>query len=168
MAYLAKFSASEAGLRRVLANRITKAARLDTNFAEDKARQELLHKTVSQLVARYVASGVVNDATYAEQKMRSLRRMGRSRQRIQQTLAQKGIASSLIAETLAGDERPADQIELEAALKLAKRRRLGKFRMGPSDADQARKDMAALARAGFSFDVARKALGAAADDLEEY
>lgn len=166
MAYLAKFSASEAGLRRVLTNKVTKAVRLDPNFAADKERQQVLHQTIAVLVTRYVKAGVINDALFAEQKVQSLRRAGRSQQRIKQTLAQKGIALELIEATVAGDERPLAEIELEAALRLAKRRRLGRFRAVPADADQARKDMAALARAGFSFDIARQVVGAAAGDYD--
>ena len=75
-------------------------------------------------------------------------------------LGQKGISRGAIDKALnqnAADDEGED-VELKAALILARRRKLGCFRMKPADAEQHRKDLATLARAGFSLDIARRAL----------
>ena len=47
---------------------------------------------------------------------------------------------------------------------LARRRRLGPFRLPEQRADRRTKDLAAMARAGFAFDVARKVIDATDPD----
>ena len=49
--------------------------------------------------------------------------------------------------------------ELKAAMQLVRRRKMGHFRGENVSPDRMRKDLAALARAGFSFDIAQQALG---------
>ena len=48
--------------------------------------------------------------------------------------------------------------ELDAATRYIRRRRLGHYRTKGKAEDFYEKDLAALARAGFSYDVAKKAL----------
>ena len=58
--------------------------------------------------------------------------------------------------------------DLAAAARLAQRKRLGPFRPKEARADLRQRDMAALARAGFSYDVARQIVDAAnTGELEE-
>lgn len=60
------------------------------------------------------------------------------------------------------------QPDLAAAIKLARKRRLGPFRLPEKRAEMRAKDMAALARAGFDFDTARRVIDAdSVDGLEE-
>ena len=56
--------------------------------------------------------------------------------------------------------------ELAAAVATARRRRIGPFRRAPADAVAARKELAMLARAGFSQDVASRALRMMPDAAE--
>ena len=48
--------------------------------------------------------------------------------------------------------------ELPAAVTMAKRRRLGPFAVKPPNGEQREKHLAALARAGFSYDVAQRVI----------
>lgn len=158
--YLARYAASEAGLRRVLDNRIRRAALSHPDFAADHSRQQALRQEIETIIAKHRASGVLNDAAFAEMKVGSLRRAGRSRTMITQKLKQKGLSDAVIDQALQPeDDQDANAVELRAALRLAKRRRLGPFRATPADSDQQRKDIAALARAGFTFDIIKQVLG---------
>ena len=57
--------------------------------------------------------------------------------------------------------------DLAAAIRLAKKRRLGPFRL-KERAEMRQKDLAALARAGFDFDTCRRVIEAeSAEALEE-
>jgi regulatory protein len=188
LAYLSRFAASENSLRRVLHNRIRRASMRSETFAADTETQHKLFEAIEGIVARHVKSGVVNDEAYAAMKLGSLRRGGRSRRFIEQKLSHNGIKRETINKTFqageddyASDDNQDDgeTAELRAAIAFAKRRRLGSFRkpinrQGQGDTDiedtdsqetldnirnQNRKDLATLARAGFSIDIARKALG---------
>ncbi len=164
--YLGRYAASEASLRRVLENRLRRAAMQRPEFAADAERLVMLRSTIEQLVETHKRTGVINDAAFAETKVNSLRRQGRSRRAIQQKLGAKGIGGSVVATALEqyAEGAAPEEVELAAALALARRRKLGPFRKEPSDPDRQRKDFAALARAGFSSDIARRVLKAEAPE----
>jgi len=165
--YLSRYAASEAGLRRVLENRVRRYVMKDEAFAADPAAQAASAEAITKIIEGHKASGVLNDAAFAEMKVHSLRRAGRSARRITQQLTQKGVPGSLIVTALEGDgEESPEVIELRAAQALAKRRGFGPYRKGGATADRAlqNKEVASMARAGFSFDVIQKVIKA---DLSE-
>jgi regulatory protein len=97
---------------------------------------------------------VLNDAVFAENRARSLARAGRSRRAVAAHLAARGIGGEM-AQTVLPDD---PEVELAAAVAHARRRRLGPFRTMPGDPARLQKELAAFARAGFSRDVATRAL----------
>ena len=105
-----------------------------------------------------VASGLVDDRRFAEARAQSLRRKGRSARAVAAGLAAKGVGRELVAQIVIVDP----QIELETARAAAKRKRLGPWSRGDR-AERRQKDIAALARAGFSLAIAR----AVVDDAGE-
>lgn len=157
--YLALYAASEASLRRVLENKLQRVMLQDPDFARSGVVCTL-RATIEQIIEKHRTNGVLNDDAFAERRVQLLRRQGCSRRAIAQKLGQKGIAGSLIAAALSKESTGAssDESEYAAALALVRRRKLGPFRKTPADESQKRKDMAALARAGFSYDIARRAL----------
>jgi regulatory protein len=94
-------------------------------------------------------------------------------------LREKGVEAAIIAGAVATLAPEGGDAELKAAVNLARRRRLGPFRapdrksgnrkvQAKEKAKEREKQMAALARAGFSFDIARKVIDAeSADDLDD-
>jgi regulatory protein len=167
LSYLARYAASEGALRRALQNRLRRAALTHSDFAHNAALQKTLHNAIETIIEKHRKSGVLNDAAYAIAKAESLRREGRSRRYIQQALGLKGVHAEIAKAALkAADQDNTDpaEAEIKAARAFARRRRLGVFRAGAADEDRQRKDLDALARAGFSFDIARKVLGAKVRD----
>jgi regulatory protein len=164
LAYLARYASTEAGLRRVLERRIGRRARRADGDAEAVATQvEAARAIARDVVARLVAAGAVNDASYAESRARSLTRAGRSRRAVALHLAAKGVDPAVARNALPDD----DTSELAAALVLARKRRIGPFRAGaPPDEAGRRRELAVLARAGFPEAVARQALTMAAERAE--
>lgn len=148
IAYLDRYASSSANLQRVLARKVMRAAHA---LGQDPDSFAGLIDTV---VARCERSGLVDDRQYAETKVASLRRRGTSRRQIEAKLAAKGVDRALIEKSLEAD-RTEDHA---AAATLARRRRLGPWRMRGDRAEFREKDMAALCRAGFSFDTARKVI----------
>ena len=156
--YLGRFSASSAHLKRMLLRRVDRSNRV---HGGDPAEGRRL---VDDLIERFCRSGLLDDTAYAAGKARSLRRRGTSRSVITRTLRAKGVSAdqteAAMAE-LATDSRESDgDGELAAAARLAQRKRLGPFRPKIARADRRQRDMAALARAGFGYDVARRVIDA--------
>ncbi|MFA5040762.1 MAG: regulatory protein RecX [Bdellovibrionales bacterium] len=158
--YLGRYAASEASLRRVLINRLRRAAMQNQDFREDEKRQETLRQAIEQIIEKHRKSGALNDAAFAETKVNSLRRTGRSQRAILQKLKAKGISTTLIKEALDqnADEKSPEEAEMTAALALLRRRKMGPFRRTPENENIRRRELAALARAGFSLNIARRAL----------
>lgn len=152
--YLERYSSSQNNLRKVLERRILKACR---HHGLDPAD---FSGMIDKVLKKFIDSGLVNDRTYAETKTASLRRRGGSRRKIEAQLAQKGVDRDTIRSVLddgAGTEE-------EAAGAYARRRRLGPFRNAADRAARREKDLAAMCRAGFSFDIAVRVIDAAEDD----
>ena len=149
LAYLERFSSSAGNLRRVLTRKVERRCRLR---GEDAA--EFL-PLVDEVVRRSLDSGLVDDRRYAEGRVASLRRRGASARLIGAKLAAKGVSRDVAAGAI-GDEAEA---EGQAAWALARRRRLGPYRPGERRAFR-EKDLAAMARAGFGFALAKSVIDA--------
>jgi regulatory protein len=154
--YLGRFASSSGNLRRVLLRKLARAAGPDGDTSEGV-------RVVDELIARYRRSGLLDDRAYAAQAAASLARRGASRFSIRGKLAQKGVATDLVKEALQGLDDGGNS-ELAAACALVRRRRLGPYRSQAARLAWGRKDLATIARAGFSLDIARRVL--ATDDID--
>lgn len=158
--YLERFASSAAHLKRVLMRRVERSARV---HGTDRTEGAAL---VEALVARFVRAGLVDDRVYAEGRVAALFRRGTAPRAIRAALRAKGVAGATIEGAL-GTLDAAGDPELRAAAALARRRRLGPFRPAEARAARRDKDLAALARAGFGYDVARRVIDAEDPDLLE-
>ncbi|MCP4329861.1 MAG: RecX family transcriptional regulator [Alphaproteobacteria bacterium] len=158
--YLERYASSAANLRRVLLARVDRSARFHGTDRETGAGW------VEDIIARYLHAGLLDDRAYADLRAARLSARGYGRKRIAYSLRQKGVDQDTIAgalERLARDEADPD---LMAAIRYARRRNLGPFRRRER-AERREKDLAALARVGFNYDVARRVIDAGdVDDLE--
>jgi regulatory protein len=157
LAHMDRFGTTEVGLRRVLQRRVDRWARraeAEGQLAENVAPAAARAKAEAAIVAKALAqSGVVDDAAFAAARTKRLAQAGRSRRAIAAHLAAKGVARETAA-TMVGDTD-----ELAAALGHLRRRRAGPFAVEQPPSPEARlKAMGALARGGFSRDLAERAL----------
>ncbi|WP_114947004.1 regulatory protein RecX [Microvirga calopogonii] len=153
LAYLERYASSAENLRRVLRRKVDKRCRLR---GEDPAA---FQDMIDEVVAKSLRSGLIDDTRYAEARVATLRRRGGSARAIQAKLSAKGVDRATIAAVLEQD----DGNEEQAARAFARRRKLGPFRSGER-APYRDKDLAAMARAGFRFDVARHVIDGEKDD----
>ncbi|OYV58100.1 MAG: hypothetical protein B7Z71_11125 [Acidocella sp. 21-58-7] len=128
----------------------------------DEAESKLHHTAyrVDDLageLARLKEAGVLNDAAFAASRGKRLTREGKSRRYALAHLVAKGVAAAAAQAALADD--PAR--ELAAAAAFLRRKRAGPFGAAPE-----LKVLAAMARLGFSQDVARRALRLERDEAE--
>lgn len=144
LAYLARFATSAAKLEAYLRRKLR-----ERGWAEEG------EPPVMALVERCVAAGYVDDAAYARAKAGSLRRRGYGARRIDQTLGAAGIDAELREEV-----RATILEERQAALALARKRRLGPFGPPPQDRQAIEKQVAVFLRAGHRMDIARRVVKA--------
>ena len=154
--YLERYAASSGQLRRVLLRRVKRAQMLGAEAAEIESAR----RRIEGLIERYLASGLLDDRRFAESQAQSLQRRGASRRRIRQRLAAKGVDRDFVEDALETMEPDGETSELAAACVLVRRRRLGPYRAAGARKEFRQKDLATLARAGFSLDVARQVLAA--------
>ncbi len=173
--YLERYASSSAHLRRLLLAKVTRSARVHDSDPEAG------RAAVEALIAELLGAGLLDDTRYALERARILHRRGASARAIRAGLLAKGIEAGDIERALAGLREEAAEPELAAALAYARRRRLGPYRGPEARAGQRgtdpqvkddpqvknrrEKDLAALGRQGFGYDLARRVIET--DDLAE-
>ena len=150
--YLKQRAASRAMVRQTLQRRAK--SRLQVKSLEPET---LAH--IDSVLDALVADGLINDATFARGRKATLAHKGLPARRIAQGLRLKGIDGETIAAALADGVDDTAQ-----ARRYAERRRLGPWSRKADTPEQRRKDLAAMARAGFGYGVAAKALVRTDDD----
>lgn len=153
-------------------NRFDCTASKLTKHLSDRVRKSGGHESatawIEELVGRYLGSGVLNDARFAKNLATQLTTRGKSSRMISQKLALRGVPSDVAQELMTARRQDEPGAELEAARAFARKRRLGPHRDAEKRAEYRQKDLAALARQGFSFDTAKKALGTVGGDDDEF
>ena len=99
---------------------------------------------VDAVVGRCAALGYVDDAAFAAQRGAALARRGFGARRVAQALHASGVPAATAEPVRAA----AVEHALDTALAFARRKRIGPFARAARDADQRRRDVAALVRAG--------------------
>jgi regulatory protein len=157
--YLERYASSSANLRRVLLAKVERSARAHGTDRDEGAR------AVERILRRFLDSGLLDDRAYAEGRAVTLHRAGHGTRAIRARLARKGIDEETVDAALARLEDEAAEPELAAALRYARKRRLGPYRPAAARGERRERDMAALARKGFSPHLARRIVDA--DDADE-
>jgi len=151
--YLQRYATSAANLRRVLMRKVKRSCTFHQTEVDDFA------PLVDELVARYTNVGLIDDKVFAQAKASSLRRQGHSGRSIIARLQVKGLTSAQIEAAMRNVDDGNEDAEIAAAHTYAKRKKLGPWRKkNITDPKDLQKEMAAMARAGFSYDIARRAL----------
>lgn len=153
LAYVARFATTQAKLRAYLQRKLRERGW----DAEDEP-------DFDELVERYVGLGYVDDESWARMKAASLLSRGYGARRVGEALGQAGVDEHLRAKM-----RPDEVDERQAALALAKRRRLGPFARHETDRPTREKHLAAMLRAGHRLEIARRIVEAPdTGDVEEW
>lgn len=154
--YLERFASSRENLRRVLMRRVERSVRHHGTDREEGAQ------FIEEILVKLERLGLLDDAAYAEMRVRGLRRRGSSARAVRANLMRKGLDGATIDTALSEEEDEAEtgDPELTAAITLARKRRIGPFRDEEARPANREKDLAALARAGFSYDMARTVIEA--------
>jgi regulatory protein len=118
---------------------------------------------IEGLAERLAALGYVDDRAFAASRAGALMRRGYGERRVRQALRAAGVEA---------EDAEAANLETEeqawgAALRFARRRRIGPWSDGRPDREGRRKAAAALLRAGHPIDIVRRLLDATPADLPD-
>jgi regulatory protein len=153
--YLERYDSSSGHLRRLLRRKILLSAKVHGTDPEEGAA------AAERLIARLTGLGLLDDARYARERVRSLLARGTSAAMVRAKLRAKALPAELIEAALAADENSGPGGELRAALRYARRRRLGPYRLERHPGERAERrarDLAALGRQGFDYETARRVI----------
>lgn len=153
--YLERYDSSSGHLRRLLRRKVQLSARVHGTDPEQGAA------AVDRLLARLTGLGLLDDGRYARERVRSLLARGTSAAMIKAKLAAKAVPAALVEAALAEQLDDDGGAELRAALRYARRRRLGPFRLEERPGERAerrQRDLAALGRQGFDYETARRVI----------
>ncbi|MBM4292621.1 MAG: hypothetical protein FJ138_15375, partial [Deltaproteobacteria bacterium] len=162
--YLGRFSSSEANLRRVLKQKLRDAESLASDDPHEHARW------INEAVEYARAAGGVNDDALARALLAAYRRQGLAAAMIKQKLSLKGLPADAVKRAFEEREEDVDPQEdqLRSAARAAQKRRLGPWGPQGLDYPARQKQLAALARKGFSFDVSKRVLEAPLEQAEAW
>ena len=143
--YLSKYSSSKKNLEFILKKKIRR-------LSDEKQIRFHLYNEIQIIIEKLEKLNLINDQVFVESKIQSLQYQAKSKNYIKQYLLQKGIDKQLIEEQISLFYENNKNQEKENALKFAKKRNLIN-----NDLDYQKK-LSKLARAGFSYDIAKETL----------
>ncbi|MCB9733219.1 MAG: RecX family transcriptional regulator [Deltaproteobacteria bacterium] len=161
LGYVTRFPGSVAHVRRYLEKKRREAIALgETTEAASRAWPD-------GVIATLIRVRLLDDVAYAESRARTLHRRGRPLRVIERDLRQRGVSADDARAALEALSEAASRPDLAAAIRLARRRRLGPWADEATRREKREKHLATLARQGFTFEIARRVVDAAdADALE--
>lgn len=162
--YLERYMPSEFQLKQVLRRKINKNIHL-----RGSGNREDYEAMIAEELSYRKKTGALDDHRFTDAWVESLHRKGKSKIQIQVKLQQKGIARFIIEKALEQLDDGEQDYALEAAIKYARKRRFGPFQLDPQKREARRqKDIAAMMRAGHSYDNIKKIMACQTlDEIEE-
>ena len=146
--YLKRYASSTANLKSVLMRRVLKSALHHETDVEEGRRW------IDDVVTKLQNTGYLDDRQYTETRIHSLYARGLSLRAIRMKLSEKGVPADIVMEAVEMLCEESKNPELQAAITTARRRKLGPYRVRGDRQENRERDLASLARGGFSYDIA--------------
>ena len=143
--YLSKYSSSKKNLEFILKKKIRR-------LSDEKKIRFQLYNEIQIIIEKLENLNLINDQVFVESKIQSLQYQAKSKNYIKQYLLQKGIDKQLTEEQISLFYENNKNLEKENALKFAKKRNL------IDDDQDYQKKLSKMARAGFSYEIAKEIL----------
>ena len=148
--YLSKYNSSKKNLKRILKNKIFRLKNL--NDIEKK----MLFREINLIANDLEKKKLINDENFTINKIQNYISIGKSKNFILSNLIKKGIEKKTIDEKMFIIENEDPDWEMKSAEKFLKKKKLGKFSIKKNKNFD--KDIAKMARAGFSYTIIKKLL----------
>ncbi len=157
--YLERFSASKEHFKFVMKRKVRRSC-----MHHKEQNYDLCAQMVDKLADKFEKTGLLNDDLYTNAMVASLRRKGLSRSFILNKMQAKGINANKTLDALNkldnDNNQNSDEAEINAALKLAQKKKLGPYFIARKfgEEENKRKSLGVFARAGFSYQIAKNIL----------
>jgi len=143
--YLSKYSSSKKNLEYILKKKIRR-------LTEEKKIRYQLYLEIKTIIDKLEKLNLINDTLYTESKINSLLNQAKSKNYIKQYLINKGINKKVADDQISLFYKKNENIEKENAFKFAKKKEL------LNDNLDYEKKLSKMARAGFSYEIAKEIL----------
>ena len=143
--YLSKYSSSKKNLEFILKKKIRR-------LSDQKKIRFQLYNDIQPIIEKLENLNFINDKLFAQSKVQSLQYQAKSKNYIKKYLLQKGINKKLIEKEISLFYKKNTNLEKENAFKFAKKRNL------LNNDNDYQKKLSKMARAGFSYDIAKEVL----------
>jgi regulatory protein len=147
--YLSRFSTSAENFKQIMMRKVARSAKY---HGTDPKKGLVL---VENMISGYLQSGLLDDEAYAKARATNLHFRGNSSRNIRTKLKQKGLKSDIIELAVSSLQEAYENPEQIAAIHFAQRRRLGPFQKNKLNDEIRKKHLAIMARAGFSYEIAK-------------
>tara|TARA_Y100000589_G_scaffold247353_1_gene235304 strand:- start:73 stop:585 length:513 start_codon:yes stop_codon:yes gene_type:complete len=162
MAYLKRYSAPKAHVRRVLWRKLNRCLEFHGGEREEVGRW------IENALDQAVAGGLINDERYIRDKVRGYLRRGASARGIAHKLGAKGVPQEQVYAAIEALSETGMNLQWISVAAYVRRRRMGPFRTRVVDVQESRrKDLGRLGRAGFPMDLAYKILEMDVEEIED-
>ena len=143
--YLSKYSSSKTNLERILKNKIRR-------INIEKKEKFTLYNSIPEIIKKLEKNNFINDYNYATSKVNIFISNGKSKIFIKNYLFKKGIDEKLSSEIFAELNEEDSNWEIKSARIFARKKNIKK------DNNNNEKNLSKMARAGFSYEIAKKIL----------
>ena len=150
--YLDRFAATTDKMKRHLFTKNYKA------MAHHSQDEEDIRQMIEEIVQSLVKAGLMDDQQYADSKARSLSRQGKSTRHIRQKLQSLGLKDKQADHALTELSEVEGYTDFLGAAKYVRKRRFGPYKDFDTREERRDKEMSALMRNGYSFDISNKIL----------
>ena len=162
--YLERFAASKKHFKFVMKRKCRRSCMHHENQDYD-----ICADMVDALADKFEKSGLLDDDLYTNGLVTSLRRKGLSRSAIINKMRVKGIETDRTMDALNkldnDNNENSDDAEKKAALRLARKKKIGPYFIG--EEQNIKKSLGIFARAGFSYQIAQTILNIDIDEIND-
>ena len=149
--YLEKYSPSKQQLRIYLLKKLIKTKQ---NISSKKE----IFNLIDSIITTLVDNKFISDKHYSDIKSKTFLKRGYSLNKIRYSLIKKGIDEKYIKASISKIKEKESDPDFFSAIKLCKKRRIGPIREENNRSLFYKKDIAILARSGFSYELSKKIL----------
>ena len=149
--YLEKYSPSKQQLRIYLFKKLIKTKQ---NISSKKE----IFNLIDSIITTLVDNKFISDKHYSDIKSKTFLKRGYSLNKIRYSLIKKGIDEKYIKASISKIKENESDPDFFSAIKLCKKRRIGPIREENNRTLFYKKDIAILARSGFSYELSKKIL----------
>ncbi len=159
--YLEKYSPSKQQLRIYLFKKLIKTKQ---NISSKKE----IFNLIDSIITTLVDNKFISDKHYSDIKSKTFLKRGYSLNKIRYSLIKKGIDEKYIKASISKIKEKESDPDFFSAIKLCKKRRIGPIREENNRSLFYKKDIAILARSGFSYELSKKILDIPKDEFKKF